>query len=364
MHVLVMAPPAAPLGHGRSGGITRHIDMTCAALGLCGHRVTVLAPEGSHLPGRPVMGLAGTLHASLAAASGKTSDREGYVIPADSVLAAMWRWAKVHQAEYHLILNFAHDWLPYFVTDFFTTPIAHIANMGDVNAATTREMARLSAGRPGCVAVLSKAQAARLEGLVQPYLLSFGFDLSAYPFVETPGLFLVWAGRISPEKGLEDALAIAAALGERLVIAGAVDNPLYWQALQVRYGTVIDYRGFLSGPELAAVLGQGRALLQTQVWHEAFGIVTAEALACGTPVIAYARGANTELVEDGVTGFLVPPGDQQAACRRVADLSRLSRRACRQAAEQRFSLSAYAGRLNDWLSSPCFASSVRRGEGA
>lgn len=347
MHILVLAPPAAPLGHGAAGGITTHISQTLKALRHLGHQVQVIAPHGSHLEGCTLIPIQGALQPS---AAGEPCDAHSiYPVPPTSVLAAMWREALSLQAQYDLILNFAQDWLPYYLTEFFHTPVAHIANMGAVNATTCAEMARVSRIFPGRVAVLSEAQAADLKDVRTPFLLSIGFDFAAYPFCAQPTGGLIWAGRISKEKGLEDALKIAAQTGASLSIAGAVDDETYWQRLRQEYSDQIDYRGFLVGQELMAFLGSGRVLFQTQKWSEAFGIVTVESLACGTPVIAYDRGANGELVADGLTGFLVPADKWALAAEKVAHLDKISRAACRAHAEDRFSLLTYAARLKTWL---------------
>jgi UDP-glucose:tetrahydrobiopterin glucosyltransferase len=243
----------------------------------------------------------------------------------------------------------AHDWLPYFLTGYFAVPVLHLVNMADVNAPTTAEIARVSRDHPSRVAVMSQSQAARLTGVESPVVVGFGLDIETYPFDPRPAGSLAWAGRISPEKGLEDSLEIARRLGETLAVAGAVEDPSYWRGLRQRYGQTIDYRGFLTAEPLRRFYAGARGLLQTQKWHEAFGIVTAEAMACGTPVVAYARGANVELVEDGVSGALVPPDDIDAAVAAAKTVGRLDRAACRRYAERRFSLTAYADRIEAWL---------------
>jgi len=347
MKILVLAPAAAPLGHGRAGGITTHIGQTIKALRLLGHEIEVIAPRGSILEGAMLRMIGGALQPSFASAS--IAAQEFYTLPPGGALAAMWRAAWARQNGSDLILNFAQDWLPYYMTDFFRTPVAHITNMGAVNGATDAEIVRVSRVYPGRVAMLSRDQAESLEGLHAPFLLSFGFDMAAYPFCALPTGGLIWAGRISPEKGLEDALRIAQQVGEPLAIAGAVDDAPYWQSLQQEFGECIDYQGYLLGEDFTAFLGTGRALLQTQKWREAFGIVTVEALACGTPVIAYDRGANREVLEDGITGFLVPADAWMAAAEKVAHLAQISRASCRAHVEAHFSLNAYAARLKTWL---------------
>ncbi len=313
MRILFMASPVAPLGAGKTGGVTLHVKNAAEALRLKGHYAAVLAPEDSILPGIDLLTVPGSFQPSLAS----EADEKIYPIPEQSVLGAMWREAFAQQSSYDAIINAAHDWLPYYLTDFFSTPVLHMVNMADVNAPTTAEIARVSRTFPGRVSVMTKAQADRLTGLKNPTLVSFGIDLSVYEFVENNTGGLMWAGRISPEKGLEDALAIARDLDEPLIIAGAVDDQAYWAPLEAEFRAQIDYRGFLSTSELQKLLGGARALLQTQKWHEALGIVTIEAMACGTPVVAYARGANKELIKDGVTGWLVAPDDRGGAAQAV-----------------------------------------------
>ena len=345
MRILLMATPVAPLGAGKTGGVTLHIKNAAAALAQQGHHVKVMAPEGSVLPGVDLMTVPGACQPSLASEAGD----EFYPIPANSVLGAMWHEALARQGDYDAIINVAHDWLAYYVTDFFPTPVLHMVNMTDVNAPTTAEIARVSQTYDARIAVMTNAQAERLNDVKNPILISFGLDLSVYEFNSNLQGGLAWAGRISPEKGLEDALAIARDLSEPLVIAGAVDNRAYWTQLTEQFGDHMDYKGFLATPDLQSLLGQARVLLQTQKWQEAFGIVTIEAMACGTPVVAYDRGANSELILDGVTGFVVTPDDKAAAAQAVSRIGDIDRMACRRAVEQHFSLSAYGENLQNWL---------------
>lgn len=340
-----MATPVAPLGAGKTGGVTLHIKNAAAALASQGHHVTVMAPDGSVLPGVDLVTLPGTCQPSLASEAGE----EFYPIPENSVLGAMWHAALARQSDHDAIINIAHDWLPYYLTDFFQTPVLHMVNMTDVNAPTTAEIARVSNKYDARIAVMTQAQAERLGGVKDPILVSFGLDLSVYEFNSDGQGGVAWAGRISPEKGLEDALAIARDLAEPLIVAGAVDDQTYWTRLTDEFSDSMDYRGFLATPDLQSLLGQARVVLQTQKWHEAFGIVTIEAMACGTPVVAYARGANQELVIDGVTGFLVTPGDKAAAAQAVSRIAGIDRAACRHAVAQRFSLPAYGENLQNWL---------------
>ncbi len=133
-----------------------------------------------------------------------------------------------------------------------------------------------------------------------------GVDLAALPFREAPGQDLVAFGRIHPDKGTADAIAIAHHAGRRLVICGIVQDPRYF-AEQVEPhidGENVVYRGSVGPQERAEVLGSAAALLHPIHFNEPFGLSVVEAMACGTPVVAYRRGSMSEVIDLGLTGYL------------------------------------------------------------
>jgi len=347
MRVLIVSSPVAPLGDGRTGGITRQLETMCKALSLRDHPFQILAPGGSDLSpfNQNLHPLQGTLQPTLA---GNESEAV-YPIPLDSVLGKMWHAAFRSQTQFDVILNVAQDWLAYYVGPFFETPVCHMVNMGDVDQTTSHEIIQCANSTRNQVAFLSQTQAAQFDGLHNPVIVPLGLDLDTYHFTDAPSGGLIWGGRISPEKGLEDALEIAKRCGETLAIAGSIDDQNYWDDLERRYGPQIDFRGFMTQNEFQDFLGSGRALLQTQKWQEAFGLVTLEAMACGTPVVAYDRGANAELIDHGVSGFLIEPDNLEKAVGRIGQIGQINRAACRDSIEQTHSLSAFADRLNQWL---------------
>lgn len=152
---------------------------------------------------------------------------------------------------------------------------------------------------------------------------------------------LVFLGRIEPIKGTHLAIEIAERAGRRLVIAGNIpaggNAGAYFDALirpSLRSGSV-EYVGAVDDEQKAKLLKEAAALLMPVQWEEPFGIVMAEALACGTPVVGLRRGAVPEVVRDGVTGFVCDTPAEMAQA--VAEIHRIDRRACRQDAEMRFS---------------------------
>lgn len=161
-----------------------------------------------------------------------------------------------------------------------------------------------------------------------------------------PDAPLVFLSRLDRIKGADTAIAIARRAGRRLILAGnhaqSGHELDYWRReIEPHLGRDgIEWVGEVDDKAKNELLGKAAALLVPIRWDEPFGIVFAEALACGTPVISCPRGALPEIVEEGKTGFLVKSEDEGAdAVRRVGELPR---RACRLAAEQRFSLALCA----------------------
>lgn len=347
LHIAIACSPVAPVGHGLAGGMLRMMESTFAALLARGFQVTLFAPEGSVCPvdGVTLHPIPGVLQPTQAA----PEQQAAYPMIADGVLSHMWHALWAEQDSFDLIVNLAHDWLPFYLTPTFRVPVVHIPNLGDVCAATTDAVRRVAAAQPNRVAVFSRAQADDLGLVDNVPVLSFGLDLARYRFCEKSEGYLIWAGRISPEKGIEDSLEVARRGGEQLVIAGAVNDDAYWQTLQRDYAHEIDYRGMCDLDTLQTLLGGARALLQTQKWCEAFGIVTVEAMACGTPIIGYQRGANAELIADGVSGFLTAPDDVAGCLDALSKLGHIDRARCRAVAEERFSVSAFGQRLCQWI---------------
>jgi glycosyltransferase involved in cell wall biosynthesis len=157
------------------------------------------------------------------------------------------------------------------------------------------------------------------------------------------GGYLAFLGRISPEKRVDRAIAIARRAGVPLKIAAKVDQAdreYYEAVIKPLLGPDAEYLGEIDEHEKNDFLGQASALLFPIDWPEPFGLVIVEALACGTPVIAWRHGSVPELVDDGVTGFIVE--DVDGAVRSVGRLSTIDRQTCRQTFESRFTVTRMA----------------------
>jgi UDP-glucose:tetrahydrobiopterin glucosyltransferase len=350
MKILVVNTAVGPLGSGSGGGVERTLCSLVAGLLERGHQLTVLAAEGSLLPPR-CQAAALWEEPGVPQPSWQHQSRDAAVaIPAGSLLAACWQRALGEQNRFDVLLNLGYDWLPLWLTPHTSTPLAHLVSMGSVSNAMDALIAQISSSHHRHLAFHTASQAADFALSEPPLLLGNGFDLQQYRFAASPQEQLGWAGRIAPEKGLEDAAAAAAALGLPLVVMGLVEDTAYAErvAASVPSGTLI-WKGFLEPAALQAELGRCRVLLNTPKWNEAFGNVVVEALACGVPVASYARGGPGELVVEGVNGALAAADHVEAlvaACRRAMAIERT---ACRAWAEQHCSLAGFASRVERWL---------------
>jgi glycosyltransferase involved in cell wall biosynthesis len=170
-----------------------------------------------------------------------------------------------------------------------------------------------------------------------------GIDTDAFELRDRPDGYLLFFGRIHPDKGAADAIEVARRTGLPLVIAGIIQDQAYYDEAVAPSidGVRVRYVGAV-GPELRPdVLGGAIALLHLIDFEEPFGYSVVEAMACGTPVVAYRRGSMPELVEDTVTGFLVR--DVEQAVEAVARVRALDRAQVRQHAVTHFGLDRMIG---------------------
>jgi len=346
MKLLFVSSPVGALGSGIAGGVELTLSNAAQGMHQRGHEVTIVAPKGSVMAGIPLVEIDGNLQIS--------TQTQGYAspvtFPSNSVLGNMWAYVGRSQQQYDLIVNFAYDWLPFYLSPFLSRPIAHLVSMASVSEVMDQVIIHTAQELPGTVAFHTQAQAATFGlGTTEP-CLGNGIDGSLYEFCSIPEHQLAWVGRISPEKALEDAVAAAAIAHIPLKIMGMMQDEAYWQTIQQKYPAAdLEYLGFLSTQEMQQKLRQSLALLVTPRWVEAFGNVAIEALACGVPVIAYARGGLTEIIQPGKTGFLVAPDQIEELVTAIYQVGQLDRYACRREMEKTYSLAAMGDRLERWF---------------
>jgi glycosyltransferase involved in cell wall biosynthesis len=210
------------------------------------------------------------------------------------------------------------------------------------------ERARYRACPSSSLVVVSRSQQRSAQGLPVHHVIHNGVPVETYPYSAEKGKYLAFLGRAAPEKGLETAIEVARRTGIPLRIGAKVErNDKYFleRIVPSLRSPLIMFLGEINQDEKRLLLRDALALLHPSQYSDPCPLAAIEAMACGTPVIAFANGALPEIVEDGTTGFVVATLEEMVSA--VARTEGLSRSACRKRAGQHFSSRLMAQRYVD-----------------
>jgi glycosyltransferase involved in cell wall biosynthesis len=248
-------------------------------------------------------------------------------------------WESLHVAycaersgDFDLVHNHL-DWLPLSMAGLFRAPLlTTVHGFSSDRIKPAYERAAALGGR-----FVSISDADRAPGLPYVATVYHGIDLTQFPFQRDAGEYLIAFGRIHPDKGTADAIEIARRVDLPLIICGPVHDVDYHRAFVEPYldGERVRHLGNVGPADRAELLGKAAVLLHPIGFAEPFGLSVVEAMACGTPVVAYQKGSMSEIVEPGRTGYLV--SDVAGAVEAVGQARKLDRRVVREVAASRFS---------------------------
>jgi len=348
MRIALIAPLVTPIAQPYTGGSQALIAELARGLVRRGHTVTLFARQGSFVPGVSIETISVPTSVQPAHFSGPSSERPtntGFFAQAN-IFLNLFLALQQRQHEFDVVHAHAFDW-PAFAcsTLLHNTPVIHTLHLPAISTEINDALHVLQQhGHPLTLITVSSACAATyLDYTTINHIIYNGVDTTIIPFSASVGVDapLLFAGRIAPEKGVEAALEIAERAGSHLLLAGGIYDQAYYEERIVprlqRAGEHATYLGQLEHLQLWKVMGQARGLLFPIEWDESFGLVAVEAMATGTPVIAFRRGAAQEIIRSGETGFLVDPGDCALAATKVAQLTEIARARCRAHVEQFFS---------------------------
>jgi glycosyltransferase involved in cell wall biosynthesis len=232
--------------------------------------------------------------------------------------------------EFDLIHN-SFDFLPLSYSGLVSTPV--LTTIHGFSSPSIVPVYEKYNHRSAYVAI---SDADRHPGLDYLATIHHGIDTDAFHLHPAPGAYLLFFGRIHPDKGAAEAIEVAAEVGMPLVLAGIVQDQAYFDARVAPHvdGERVRFLGAVGPDERAEILGRAWALLHLIGFDEPFGLSVVEAMACGTPVIAFRRGSMPELIDEGRTGFLVDTTEQAVAA--VGLARHVDRQAIRKVAVARF----------------------------
>ncbi|RYU91612.1 glycosyltransferase family 4 protein [Mucilaginibacter terrigena] len=331
MKILLIMDPGIPVPPKLYGGHERLVYLFAEEYTRLGHEVTLLAGPDSHCSGKVITFGANDLN---------RSKMQQY-----KEVLFVWKYLIKNHQKFDLVHNFGR--LIYYFP-ILNKSVKKLMTYGRpvsrrgiriINALPNKNLV-FTACSNNCVATGNVAG--------QWHTIYNAIDFDQYRLNEgvAPDAPLMFLGRLDKIKGVHNAITVAKATGNKLLIAGNIshteDNYLYFKT---EIEPCIDddrivYLGALNDEEKNNYLGQAKALLFPIEWDEPFGIVMIEAMACGTPVIAFNRGSVPEVVEDGVNGFRVNNVDEMIS--KIDSIQLIDRFACRQAVIQRFDVSIVA----------------------
>jgi glycosyltransferase involved in cell wall biosynthesis len=232
--------------------------------------------------------------------------------------------------EFDLIHNH-YDFLPLSYSGFAHTPV--VTTIHGFSSPAILPVYKKYNNSTHYVAISEADKSAELDYIAT---IHHGIDLEQFPFVGEKGDYLLFFGRIHSDKGVYEAIEVARKTGKRLIIAGIVQDEVYFREQVEPYidGSKVEYIGSVGPEKRQAIMGGALAMLHLIHFDEPFGLSVVESMACGTPVIAYDRGSMPELIDEASTGFIVD--DVDAAVQAVGKIDSLDRRPCRDEVEKRF----------------------------
>jgi glycosyltransferase involved in cell wall biosynthesis len=339
MKIAIVAPLVSAIREPQGGGSQAFVSDLSRGLADRGHEVHVYAATGSQIPGVTVIDTGvdhGSLEATLYRAAGAAPREQG------AATAAFGRtYSILRQSRYDVVHNHAFDAPAIALASSLAAPVVHTLHLPPDPAVAAALRDAVSGRHPPAVATVSEfqsnawSQVARTDAVLPPYV-----PTRVIPWSPAAGSGAIFAGRLSPEKGAAEAIDIARLAGMEIDVYGDIYDTAYDRE---QIGPRRELAGVRVHPGVArsslwtAMAGAAVVLCPAQ-WDEPFGMAAAEAQACGTPVVAFRRGGLAEVIRDGVTGFLVAPGDVRAAANCARHITGTPRSACRRHAEDHLDL--------------------------
>jgi glycosyltransferase involved in cell wall biosynthesis len=319
LHIAMLAPPWISVPPPGYGGVEAVVGALTEALVARGHEVVLFCAPGSRSSAR-VRTLLDEPHAD---------EIERSLYECDHVARA---FDEIDGASLVRGFDVVHDHCGFTglaMADRLDVPLVHTLH-GPFTASTAAFYAHH--GHKAALVGISRAQLASAPAGLKPVdAIPNPIDVGAWPLREHKDDYLLWVGRMTAEKGPHRAIAAARAAGVPLVLAGVIQpgQQTFFDREVAPYidGHRVRFAGEVTGLVKRSLFAGARGLLMPIRWEEPFGMVMVEALACGTPVIAFPEGAARELVVDGTTGFLVE--DEAAMSAAVQRLPSIAARDCR-----------------------------------
>lgn len=326
MRIGLLAPPWIPIPPPAYGGIERVVALQAAGLAAAGHDVTLVAAPGSAIPGVRVVSPLDALPAQI----GMATDEWRHVLGGLDALSGV-----------DMVIDHSGP-LGALLSAQGPVPALHVVH-GSLEGELLGIYDALYAREPQLrLVAISRSQRQAAPHLPFAGVCYNAVDVESVPFRARSEGYLAFLGRMAPEKGAAEAIVLARDAGLPLLIAAKCREPVerayFERAVAPHLGPDVVFLGELGREATYDFLSRAAALLFPISWREPFGMVLVEAMACGTPVLATNRGAVSEIVRDGVTGFVRNTTAELATT--IGRIGEIDRAACRSHVADHFSSAA------------------------
>lgn len=332
MKIAIVCPLDTPITKNAFGGTEIWNYVYAEKLFAEGHKVTIFASEGSEFSGKII----------------EVVQRKQVEVPADVLTLS-----KEEQVAYSInqlltVLEREEQFDVIHISNcnfYFYLPLLRLFKKPIVLTVHSYNFSGLEAGNlfnsfPVPTYVFNAESFKKVWPVPQKYQVIYpGINLADFEYNKQPDDYIFWMGRIHPDKGIEDAIKFAQKVNKKVIIAGPIRKEEYFnREVKPFLSDKIRYIGELNHEKKVKYYKNAKAFLVTTKRDESFGLVAAEAMACGTPVLAYDRGALPEIIEDGVTGFIIEPNNIEQLIERSKQLGQLNRQKCRERIKKKFNI--------------------------
>lgn len=360
MRIGILGTLSKPITTSSVGGTEAFCVLLAMGLKRLGHEVALFATPESSLPDIPLIPVGEHTRSHIrevCLGRGKELNQAERDAIDLSLTARLIVTLQHHQGDFDVFHDNTSSFLTGSISDMIDRPIVTTMHMPAVGPNLYLQIPPLVTDPKNIYVSVSKYQ--QMHTSIASHLIYHGMETNEFPVGTGDGKYMVWIGRISPNapKGVKEAIEVSKTTGKPLKVAGDIsDQAYYTDVIQPSLGPPVEEVGVVTAQKKYTLLGNARVGLFPIQWEEPFGFVFLETMACGTPIIAFARGSVPEIVDDGVTGFIVNPSDRdkrgdwivkatglrgiEEAVERIYAMSSVSyetmRRACRKRVETQF----------------------------
>ncbi|MFA7209061.1 MAG: glycosyltransferase family 4 protein [Parcubacteria group bacterium] len=338
MKIAIVTPVMVPVPPKKYGGIELIVDELARGLAQKGHEITVFCCGGSTIEQE---GISRVETCPYPTSEHIEENRQWELKQFKTVLKRQHEFDVIHFNYEPAVLRFDDDGIVTNFLDSFAVPVAlTFHNITNIPANVEYYRSALSLHRHEMIFV-SENQRIPVSFFPNTKVIYNALPIEKFPVESKKENYLLFLGRITPVKGILEAIEVAHKTNIPLVIVAKVDpvdKEFYEKEVMDKIdGEFIRYVGEADFAGKAEYFKKAKCLLFPILWEEPFGLVMAEALACGTPVVAFRRGSVPEIIQDGVNGFIVDTVEEMAEA--VGKTGTISAEKCRASVEKRFSVS-------------------------